>query len=294
MNHPGEIARLAAIAAPTVALVNNAQREHHEFMASVEAVARENGAAIAALGADGIAVFPADDAHAPTWRELAGARPTLTFALDAARPTSSGQRRMAGDHWAVPMQTPAGAATLRAARRRPAQREQRARRDACALAAGCPLDAIVRGLEAFAPVHGRSQARRFARGGRQRRRWSTTPTTPTPIRSAPRSTCWRRCRRRAGSSSATWARSATQGPAFHREVGAYANERGIDSLWTAGAQSTNTARAVRRRAPLRRRRGSARRAGRGARVPPRCWSRARASCAWNTSWPHSVGELPIA
>ena len=40
MNHPGEIAYLAGIAEPTVALVNNAQREHQEFMASVEAVAR--------------------------------------------------------------------------------------------------------------------------------------------------------------------------------------------------------------------------------------------------------------
>jgi UDP-N-acetylmuramyl pentapeptide synthase len=56
-----------------VALVNNAQREHQEFMAGVEAVAQENGAVIQALAA-GVAVFPADDAYTPLWRELAGAR----------------------------------------------------------------------------------------------------------------------------------------------------------------------------------------------------------------------------
>ena len=32
MNHRGETPELAAIARPTVALVNNAQREHQEFM----------------------------------------------------------------------------------------------------------------------------------------------------------------------------------------------------------------------------------------------------------------------
>lgn len=64
MNHPGEIALLSAMAQPTVALVNNAQREHLEFMATVEAVARENGAVIDALPTDGIAVFPHDDPFA--------------------------------------------------------------------------------------------------------------------------------------------------------------------------------------------------------------------------------------
>jgi UDP-N-acetylmuramoyl-tripeptide--D-alanyl-D-alanine ligase len=73
MNHPGEIAYLAAIAKPTVALVNNAQREHLEFMATVDAVARENGAVIESLQADGIAVFPADDDYTPVWGGGGGA-----------------------------------------------------------------------------------------------------------------------------------------------------------------------------------------------------------------------------
>jgi UDP-N-acetylmuramyl pentapeptide synthase len=41
MNHPGEIEELAQWVQPKVALVNNAQREHQEFMGSVEAVAKE-------------------------------------------------------------------------------------------------------------------------------------------------------------------------------------------------------------------------------------------------------------
>ena len=39
MNHRGEIAELAAIAQPTVGVVNNAQREHQEFMAASTGVA---------------------------------------------------------------------------------------------------------------------------------------------------------------------------------------------------------------------------------------------------------------
>src|SRR5204862_7785563 len=53
MSHKGEIANLAGIARPTVALVNNAQREHLEFMRSVDEVAVENASVYVALGDDG-------------------------------------------------------------------------------------------------------------------------------------------------------------------------------------------------------------------------------------------------
>src|SRR5476649_419852 len=86
MNHPGEIARLSAIAMPSVAMVNNAQREHQEFMHTVEAVARENGAVLQSLPADGVAVFPHDDEYTPLWLALAqarGQRRVISFGLDA-------------------------------------------------------------------------------------------------------------------------------------------------------------------------------------------------------------------
>jgi UDP-N-acetylmuramoyl-tripeptide--D-alanyl-D-alanine ligase len=97
MNHAGEIAHLAAIAIPTIALVNNAQREHQEFMASVEAVARENGAVIEALAAGGTAVFPADETFTPLWRACSRlrstVRPALTSALTRCGSTTTGPSR---------------------------------------------------------------------------------------------------------------------------------------------------------------------------------------------------------
>src|SRR3546814_19040217 len=82
MNHAGEIAVLAAIARPTIALVNNAQREHQEFMGSIEAVAVENGSVIEALPSAGVAVFPGDEQYCGLWERLAGGRTRLRFGFD--------------------------------------------------------------------------------------------------------------------------------------------------------------------------------------------------------------------
>src|SRR5690349_20875766 len=83
MNHPGEIAYLAGIAAPTVALVNNAQREHLEFMRSIDDVAAENASVYDALPPDGVAIVNADDAHAGFFRRRAGARKVVDFGIGA-------------------------------------------------------------------------------------------------------------------------------------------------------------------------------------------------------------------
>ena len=232
MNHPGEIAQLAALAAPTVALVNNAQREHQEFMAGVEAVARENGAAIEALGPAGVAVFPADDDHAPLWYALAGRRPILSFALQGAADVRC-DAAWATDHWAVVLHTPAGsvALQLRVAGRHNLRNALAAA--TCALAAGCPLDAIGRGLEAFVPVKGRSQLKSFIRAGRAVTLIDDSyNANPDSVRAA--------IDVLASLPGPRWlvlgdmGEVGDAGPAFHREVGAYAAERGIDALWTAG------------------------------------------------------------
>ena len=168
MNHPGEIAVLAALARPTVALVNNAQREHLEFMATVDAVAQENGSVIAALPADGVAVFPAQDAYSPLWAGLAGARPVLRFDSDpanAAADVRCTDATWSGEAWQVAAQTPAGPLQYRLhiAGRHNVTNSLAA--VACACAAGVPLAAIAQGLAAFEPVKGRSRARLLSVAG---------------------------------------------------------------------------------------------------------------------------------
>jgi UDP-N-acetylmuramoyl-tripeptide--D-alanyl-D-alanine ligase len=168
MNHPGEIAVLAALTRPTVALVNNAQREHLEFMVTVDAVAQENGSVIAALPADGVAVFPAQDAYSPLWAGLAGVRPVLRFDSDAANAAAAVRCTAAtwsGAAWQVAAQTPAGPLQYRLhiAGRHNVTNSLAA--VACACAAGVPLAAIAQGLAAFEPVKGRSRARLLSVAG---------------------------------------------------------------------------------------------------------------------------------
>lgn len=238
MNHPGEIAYLAQIAEPTVAMVNNAQREHQEFMATVEAVARENGSVFGALPRQGVAVFPAGDDYTMLWTGLADARPCMTFG-DA--PGGDADILLAGSewqqgHWNVRARTPAGpiAFRLHIAGRHNVRNALAAA--ACALAAGVPTEAVVRGLESFEPVKGRSRALALPLGGRTLTVVDDSyNANPDSVRAAidvlaelpgPRLLVL-----------GDMGEVGDQGPAFHAEVGAYARERGIEQLFTLGDQA---------------------------------------------------------
>ena len=62
-NAPGEVAALAALAAPTVGIVTTVAAVHTEFLGSLDGVREEKAGLVRALGADGIAVLNADDAR---------------------------------------------------------------------------------------------------------------------------------------------------------------------------------------------------------------------------------------
>ncbi|MBU4612069.1 bifunctional UDP-N-acetylmuramoyl-L-alanyl-D-glutamate--2,6-diaminopimelate ligase MurE/UDP-N-acetylmuramoyl-tripeptide--D-alanyl-D-alanine ligase MurF [Achromobacter sp. GG226] len=233
MNHPGEIAVLAAATRPTIALVNNAQREHQEFMQSVHAVAVENGAVLAALATDGVAVFPADDAHAAVWEELADTRARQRFAVSAPAEVVARDVIAQDDGTAFTLVAPQGEASvrLRVAGRHNLHNALAAA--ACTLAAGCPLSAVAEGLAGFSAVQGRLQSQRLADGT-----WlidDTYNANPDSVRAAidvlaglpgPRVLVL-----------GDMGEVGNEGPAMHREVGAYARERGIERLVAMGEAS---------------------------------------------------------
>lgn len=230
MNHPGEIAELSRIAAPTVALVNNAQREHQEFMHTVEAVARENGAVISALAADGVAVFPGDDAYTPVWTELAGTRRCLRFGLSGEVEVTAADLRLDAFETRFLLRTPDGQAEIALAAAGLHNVRNALAAAACALAAGMDLEVIARGLAEFAPVKGRMQRHRLSGGALLID--DTYNANPDSVRAAidvlatlprPRALVL-----------GDMGEVGDQGPAMHAEVGAYARERGIDALFALG------------------------------------------------------------
>ena len=239
MNHPGETAALAAIAQPTVALVNNAQREHQEFMRSTADVAEEHAALVRALPADGVAVLNADDAHVAVWRAAAhGHGSVVDFGLDRA---AAVRGRYAGGAGAgvLDLATAAGEATVRLAVPGRHNAANALAATAAAMAVGVPLAAVVRGLEAFRPVAGRLVARAAPHGVTVID--DTYNANPDSVRAAidvlgempgPR---WLVL--------GDMGEVGAQGPAFHREIGEYARTRGIDRLLTAGALAAESAAA---------------------------------------------------
>ena len=232
MNHPGEIARLAAIARPTVALVNNAQREHMEFMATVEAVAQENAAVYAALPADGTAVVNADDAHAAYFRAAAGNHRVVDFGIDKAAAVGGGYvlKDLSSE---IRLRTPAGeaAATLAIPGLHNVRNALAA--CACAHAVGITPATMRAGLDSFRPYNGRLQVKRAASGATVID--DTYNANPDSVRAA--IDVLAKCAAPTVLVLGDMGEVGPHGAAFHREVGAYARSRNISALFAFGEQA---------------------------------------------------------
>lgn len=237
-NHPGEIAALAALAKPAIALVTNAGDEHLEGFGDVGGVARAEGEMFAALGQGGTAVVNADDAFAGLWAGMVppGAR-ILRFGIDApadVRAHSIQGRIESGSFVTAFTLAVAGAEArvrLPLAGRHNVLNALGAA--AAAHAAGIALPAIVAGLERMRPVAGRLQLKQGLRGA-----WlidDSYNANPSSVRAGVDVLCalpgehWLVLGEMAELGDAT--------NAAHADVGDYARRAGIARLYATGAAS---------------------------------------------------------
>jgi len=79
MNQPGEISALGRLAAPNVAVVLNALRAHLAGLGSLAAIAAEKGSLITTLAPEGVAVLPIDSPFFSAWHRLAAGQRVVTF-----------------------------------------------------------------------------------------------------------------------------------------------------------------------------------------------------------------------
>ena len=237
MNHPGEIAYLARIGRPTVALVTNAQRAHLEGMGTLETIATEKGSIFAGLDRDGVAVFNAGDPWAGLWRSQSAHCRRLCFALDGPAEVSGAcqtrglQNQVTivydGQQIEVDLALP-GAHNARNA----------LGAAATALAAGVSLEMVRTGLAAFRGLKGRLQRLAGLHGAMLLD--DTYNANPDSVRAG------------IDVLAATIGRKilvlgdmgeiGEMTGQFHDEVGGYAKSQGIDRLLAIGESSALAAR----------------------------------------------------
>ncbi len=180
-NARGEVAALAALAAPTVGIVTTVAAVHTEFLGSLEGVREEKAGLVRALAADGVAVLNADDprvagmaaetrarvvtygrgatAHVRALGDVVDDEAGLTLTLESGGERQTVTLALAGRH-------NVGNALAAAA---------------AGVALGLPLADVARGLAAVRPVAGRCV---WKRAGAVTILDDTYNASPTSVRAA--------------------------------------------------------------------------------------------------------------
>ena len=161
MNHRGEIADLAAIAAPTIGVLTNVGSAHIEFLGSRDTIAQEKGDLLAAIPADGTAIVGRDDPLAFAQSERTQAR-VLSFGRDPRSDLrASSVRFLAEGAYRFDLETPFGRGEIRVPGLSETIVENALAAAGGALAAGATLEAVATGLASHPGVPGRMQPRAF-------------------------------------------------------------------------------------------------------------------------------------
>ena len=167
-NHPGEIAALAILAKPSIALVTNAGDEHLEGFGDLAGVAHAEGEMYAALEPRGIAVINADDPFCELWQTMSRGARIVRFGIEMPADVRAQaiQGRIESGAFATTFTLSINGSQARvrlplAGRHNVSNALGAA---AAAHAAGVGMPEIVAGLERMRPVAGRLQLKPGPRG----------------------------------------------------------------------------------------------------------------------------------
>ena len=164
MNHRGEIARLAAIAKPNVALVTNCGVAHIGFLGSREEIAEEKGDLYTALGPDAVAIANLDDPAAHAQARRFEGRVIEYSCGERGDIRARDAHFVEGGAFAFDLETPEGTASLHVTGLGETTVTNATAAAAAALSAGVDLDAVVTGLGVYRPPAGRMAPYRIGDG----------------------------------------------------------------------------------------------------------------------------------
>ncbi|MDD2850721.1 MAG: UDP-N-acetylmuramoyl-tripeptide--D-alanyl-D-alanine ligase [Desulfuromonadaceae bacterium] len=159
MSEPGEINRLATIAAPRVGIVLNALPAHLQSMGTLEAVAAAKGELLHRISDGGLAVVNADDSRVASLSQNASAR-RISFGIDRGEVRARDIESLGLEGERFQLITPVGDAIIKL---KVCGRHNmyNALAAAAALLEKVEFSVICAGLEAFTAYKGRFQIERF-------------------------------------------------------------------------------------------------------------------------------------
>ncbi|HEY4174868.1 MAG TPA: UDP-N-acetylmuramoyl-tripeptide--D-alanyl-D-alanine ligase, partial [Rhodopila sp.] len=165
MNHAGEIAPLARLARPHVAVITTIAKAHIGYLGSIEAIADEKASITDGLEPDGIAVLPADSPQLDRLRAGAGDAIVLTFGTDPAADVRLTGHEPDADGSLIHLDIVGYQTSLRL--NAPGQHMAMNAVATLAVVTALGLDPTkaIDALAAFAPLAGRGARRRIAVGG---------------------------------------------------------------------------------------------------------------------------------
>ena len=238
MNHLGEIDYLTRIAQPNIAVINNAGTAHIGELGSRENIAKAKGEIFAGLVKDGIAIINADDAYKDYWKSLNPDKTIMTFGFNQAYDVSATYTESDGVT-KVTLNTPNGSVTFNLAMLGKHNISNALAASACAVALGISNSDIAHGLSNMQAVKGRLQRKAGFNGASLID--DTYNANPDSMKAAIDVLAAQK-----GDTIFVMGDMAELGAdaaQMHADIGTYAKQKGIQTLFTFGELSAQASAA---------------------------------------------------